>query len=215
MVTLGLLFMGLWVTFSLFERGTRAFSLGDAQNDLSSDARRSLLALSSDIRLADADTLLVEDSPGRSAPDEAGVSVRRDGLCVATLSHWDNPDNFNLVQAGVYWDTYTVVYATRQPRGVLVRQTYQPPGAPYSAAMPDFTIGNCLNDDYKVNLNTRSTRILSQGVEEFRVEFDEDHKSLVLDLQLVERGSKKVGGRARNQRSHASLRLKLENTAPD
>ena len=119
MVTLGLMFMALWVTFSLFERGTRAFSLGDAQNDLAGDARRSLLAVSPDIRMADADTLLVEDSPLRSAPNEAGVSTRRDGFCLATLSDWVDPDNFNLVQAGVYWDTYTVVYATRKPRGVL------------------------------------------------------------------------------------------------
>ena len=38
---------------------------------------------------------------------------------------------------------------------------------------------------------------------------------LQLELQLVDRGSKKVGGRARDQRSHASVRMKLENTAPN
>jgi len=97
----------------------------------------------------------------------------------------------------------------------VVRQTYQPTGAPYSAAMAGFPSDTFLADDYKSNVNVKSTRILSQGVEEFRVEFDEDHKSMVLDLQLVERGSKRVGGRARNQRSHATLRLRLENTAQD
>ena len=57
--------------------------------------------------------------------------------------------------------------------------------------------------------------MLSQAVEEFQVLFDEDLKMLRLELQLVDRGSKKVGGRARDQRTHASVRMKLENTASD
>ena len=69
--------------------------------------------------------------------------------------------------------------------------------------------------DDKTNAHSKSTRILIQGVEEFLVAFDEDRKSLVLDLQLVSRGSKRSGGRARDQRAHDSLRLNLENTAPD
>lgn len=212
MLTLSLLFLGMWVTFALFERGTRAFSVGGAQNDLSGDARRSLLALLPDIRLADADTLSLDDS--RTSADEAGRSVHRDAFCMATLSRWDKPENFNLVQAGIYWDTYSIVYANRAPRGTLVRQNYRPAGAPYAGPW-DVGLDTHLAEDFRTNANVASTRVLSQAVEEFQVHFDEDHKMLELELQLVDRGSKKVGGRARDQRSHASVRMKLENTAPN
>jgi type II secretory pathway component PulJ len=130
MLTLSLLFLGMWVTFALFERATRAFSVSGAQNDLSGDARRSLLALIPDLRLADADTLSLDDS--RTSSDEAGHTVHRDAFCLATLSRWDKPENFNLVQAGIYWDTYSIVYANRAPRGTLVRQNYRPAGAPFA-----------------------------------------------------------------------------------
>ena len=211
-LTLSLLFVGMWVTFALFARGSRAFSVGGAQNDLAGDARRSLLALLPDLRLADADTLSVED--GRTCADEAGRSVHRDAFCLATLSRWDKPENFNLVQAGIYWDTYSVVYANRSPRGTLVRQNYQPAGAPYAGPW-EGGLDTCLADNFANNANVRSTRVLSQAVEEFQVLFDEDLKMLRLELQLVDRGSKKVGGRARDQRTHASVRMKLENTASD
>ena len=212
-VTLTLLFVGLWVTFAMFERGTRAFSLGGAQNDLASDARRSLLAIMTDVRLADADTLSLDD--GRTCPDELGLTVHRDAFCLATLSRWDKAENFNQVQAGVYWDTYAVVYATRQPKGVLLRQTYRPPGGPYASAMLNFPGPTFLSDDYRSNAGPITTRVLCSSVEEFQVLFEEDDKALRLDLQLVQRGGKKVGGHALDQRNQASFRVKLENTAPD
>lgn len=212
MLTLGLLFVGMWVTFALFERGTRAFAVGGAQTDLAGDARRSLLALVPDIRLADADMLSVDDS--RTCNDEAGQTVHRDAFCLGTLSRWDLPENFNQVQAAIYWDTYSVVYANRAPRGVLVRQNYRPAGAPYSGPWDVFP-GGCLAEDFHLNAQVHSTRVLSQAVEQFQVLYDENLKLLRLDLQLVDRGSKKVGGRARDQRSQASVRMKLENTAPD
>lgn len=212
LLTLGILLVGLGVTFALFERGARAFSLGGSQNDLAGDARRSLLALVPDIRLADADLLSVDDS--RTCADEAGRTVHRDAFCMGTLSHWDRPDNFNLVQAGIYWDTYSVVYANRAPRGQLVRQNYRPPGAPYAATWDVFPSG-CLAEDFRLNAQVTSTRVLSKAVEQFEVLYDENLRMLQMELQLVDRGAKKVGGRGRDQRSHASVRMKLENTAPD
>lgn len=212
MLTLGLLFVGMWVTFALFERGTRAFAVGGAQNDLAGDARRSLLALVPDIRLADADLLSVDDS--RTCADEAGRSVHRDAFCMGTLSRWDQPDNFNLVQAGVYWDTYSVVYANLAPRGVLVRQNYRPAGAPYAGPWDGFP-DSCLAENFHLNAQVKSTRVLSQAVEQFQALYDENLNMLQLELQLVDRGAKKVGGRARDQRSQASVRMKLENTAPN
>ncbi|MBS2040303.1 hypothetical protein JST97_35275, partial [bacterium] len=192
-VTLTLLFVGLWATFALFERGTRAFSVGGAQNDLASDARRSLLAIMSDVRLADADTLSVDDS--RSCADESGHSVQRDAFCLATLSRWDKPENFNQVQAGIYWDTYTVVYATRKPKGCLVRQNYRPAGSPYLSTMPGFPGPSFLDDNPRNNPGATSTRVLCSAVQEFQATFNEDDKTLEVSLQLVERGGKKTGGR--------------------
>lgn len=212
-VTLTLLFVGLWATFSLFERGTRAFSVGGAQNDLASDARRSLLALMTDVRLADADTLSIDDS--RTCADETGKVVHRDAFSLATLSRWNKPENFNQVQAAIYWDTYTVVYATRQPKGLLVRQEYRPPGAPYLSSMPGFPAPNFLDDRPANNPGALRTRVLSSAVQQFQANFNEDDKTLEVDLQLVERGGKKTGGRALDQRNQATFRIKLENTAPD
>lgn len=211
-LTLGLLFVGMLVTFALFERGTRAFAVGGSQSDLAGDARRSLLALVPDIRLADADMLSVDDS--RTCADQAGRSVHRDAFCMGTLSRWDLPDNFNRVQASIYWDTYSVVYANRAPKGVLVRQNYRPPGSPYAGPWDGFP-GSCLAEDLHLNAQVTSTRVLSQAVEQFEALYDENLRMLQLDLQLVDRGGKKVGGRARDQRSHARVRMKLENTAPD
>jgi len=209
-----ILSVGLGISFSLFSRGTRAFRLGDARQSLANDARRSVLALLPSLRVGDSSTLEVIDA-GRNCLNDKGQTVERHAYSLAGLGRWDNPANFNLNNADIYWDRYQVVYATTLPRGDLILQEYQPaPGPPYSDPLPGFSGASHLANDPALNTGARSTRVLCQSVDEWKILFDPDSQTMRLTLRLAARGGKKSGGSEIDQRAEASVLVRLENSGP-
>lgn len=213
-VAMTVLTVALAVTFSLFERGTRAMRGGDMRTSLASDARRSLLGLLPMLRVADSETLEIIDA-SRSCLNESGRTVERHAFSLATLSRWDDQTRFNQNTATIYWDSYRVVYATRQPRGELVAQEYRPAGGPiYAGPLPGFSAATHLSDDPNLNANAVSTKVLCQSVDEFAVFFDPEAQTMRLTLRLGQRAGKKVGGRQLDERSEATANVRLENSGP-
>jgi prepilin-type N-terminal cleavage/methylation domain-containing protein len=208
-----LISVGLFVTFSLFERGSRAFRLGDAKNALASDARRTVLALVPSLRVADSDTLEVLD--GRSCASSSGQNVQRHGYSLAALTDWNDPASFNPDSADILWDSYRVVYANLLPLGDLIVQEYRPaPGPPYSGILPGFSEATHLANDPYLNPGALSTKNVCQSVDDFQVVFDPESQTLRLSLRLAARGAKKVGGRQLDERSEATVLVRLENSGP-
>lgn len=208
-----LLSVGLWVTFSLFDSGSRAFRLGDAKNALTSDARRSILALVPALRVADADTLEIVD--GRGCTSASGQGVQRHGYALATLSHWEDPANFNPDTADIRWDGYRVVYADLLPQGRLITQDYRPaPGPPYAGPLPGFAEATHMSNDPGLNAGASSSKVICQSVDDFRVVYDAESQTLRVTLRLSARGGKKVGGRQMDERSEASILVRMENSGP-
>lgn len=209
-----LLWGGLWVTFSLFDRGSSAFRVGDAKNALASDARRCVLALVPSLRVADAESLEILES-GRNCLDPSGQNVQRHGYSLATLSRWDNPGLFNLDTGDIRWDGYRVVYANLLPVGDLIIQDYRPlPGPPYSGPLAGFSEPTHLSNDPRLNAGAASTRVVCQSVNDFSVLFEADANTLRVTLKVAARGSKKVGGRPLDERAEASILVRLENSGP-
>ena len=214
LLAMALLSICLWVTFGLFERGTRAFRLGDAKNALASDARRCVLALVPSLRLADSETLDILDM-NRDITNPDGRPVQRHGYSLATLSRWEDPALFNLDTATILWDGYRVVYANLAPQGELIMQDYRPaPGPPYTGTLPGFSAATHLAENPALNAGATVTRVLSQSVEEFTVRFEDETQCLRVKLRLSQRGGKKMGGRQINERSEAQILIRLENSGP-
>lgn len=208
-----LLSLGLLVAFSLFERGSRALMVSDAKSGLGGESRRAILGLSSTLRLGDS-RLAEVLSPPRQTLSIAGNNVERGAYSLPTVRRWDEPSNFNQLEAQIYWDSYTVVYATMAQEGSLVLQSYQPatPPPPYFGPLPG--LSSLLAENPQLNSGAVSTKVLTQKVEEFRVELDSETSVMTLTLRLAQRGGKKTGGRTLDERSEATASIRLQNSGP-
>lgn len=208
-----LLSLGLIVAFSLFERGSRALMVSDAKSGLGGESRRAILGLSSSLRLGDS-RLAEVLSPPRQTVSIAGNSVERGAYSLPTVRRWDEPTNFNQIEAQIYWDSYAVVYATLAPEGSLVVQTYEPatPPPPYYA--PLNALAGLLADNPQLNSGAVATKLLTQKVEEFRAELDPETSVMTLTLRLAQRGGKKTGGRTMDERSEATASIRMQNSGP-
>ncbi len=215
-LALVLLSIGLLVSFSLFERGTRAVFKSDARMGLSDEARRVLVSIGSDLRKSDLGMSQVLDDASRSATGLSGNSVMRAALCYPTLSSWTDPTRFNPDRAQIYWDRYTVLYATRQTPGRLVLQVHAPalvaPATHYTTPMVNLSV--VLNDDPGTNAGSLVTRTLSQSVEHFDAVLDPEVPEVRIKLVLARRGSRKVGARQLDERAEALMTYPVYNGAP-
>lgn len=200
-----LLSLGLVVAFSLFERGSRALMVSDARSGLGGECRRAILALSGSLRMGDGrlcETLSRQTAGG----------LERSAYSLPTLSRWDEPTNFNLMEAQIYWDTYTVVYSTLGDPGRLVLQTYQPGPPPYYEPLAG--LPGLLAEDPTTNANVRSTRVLTLQVDSFQATLNTETATMQLSLRLLQRGGRKIGAKQIDERGEASASIRLQNSGP-
>lgn len=208
-----LLSLGLIVAFSLFERGSRALMLSDTKSGLGGESRRAILGLSSALRLGDS-RLAEVLSPPRQTLSLSGNTVERGAYSLPTLRRWDEPSNFDQIEAQIYWDSYTVVYATLAQEGSLVVQTYEPATPPPPYYEPLNALSSFLADNPQLNTGAVATRLLTQKVEEFRAELDSETSVMRLTLRLAQRGGKKTGARAMDERAEATAAVRMFNSGP-
>lgn len=211
-----ILLMGLWLSFQLFEWGSRAFVLVHLRSGLQGEARRMAVAVESDLRRSDLQMVEVVDAttdPSRrvtsALEQESGV---REAICFPTLSRWDDPACVDRANCQPLWDRYTVLYATREDLGRLVKQNYQPAGAPYTG--PFGSLGLLLGDNPALNPGAQVPLVLSNSVLSFGVAMDPDRAQVSLNLTLAGSGSLKAGRRRTRERYQSKFTYRLENTPP-
>lgn len=210
MVACFVLSMALLACFELFQWGSRAALLGQARAGLESEGRRLLLAVRMELLRSDFDGL--ETDLTRTTLNPEGQTVPRHALSLLCLEDWSDGANINTTAAAPLWDRYMVLYATRANPGQLVKQYYQPAGAPYQGPMG--SLAALLSDTPLSNPGAASLHVLSQSLESFRVTSDELSKVVQLNVTLARRGGRKADKANLNERHQLSLTVRLENSGP-
>lgn len=191
------------VCFYAAASGFRIFANASGRQVLQRDARAIFTWLQRDVGLSN----LVRCASVQR--DEGGL--RRDGLGVAAMDSWQQPlqvDTLGLPS----WNRMVTYIATRDPRGLLLRQLYSPAGRPLPlahsgvVAMLDEAVGG--------TLSPLDQRRLSGGVESFAVEISESRNTVVFDLVLKEATVQAGGGQARQETLQVQTTIFPRNTWP-
>ncbi len=204
-----ILSMALLLCFVLFQWGTRAAIQGQMRAGIQGEGRRILLGIRNELMRSDFSTL---ETLSRTSPNAEGQPVPRCALSSATLSNWSDAACFDSDSALPLWNRYMVIYATRSNPGLLIKQLYAPPGAPYAGPMGN--LAGLVNDDPGTNANAIQRFTLGQNIESFQVVSDEDSKSVHLDIMLAARGGRKGESGKLNERHQLKFDVRLENSGP-
>lgn len=205
-----LLLVGLWASFEMVEWGSRAFLLVHFRSGLQAEARRIAAAVGPDLRKSDIHLLSLDDSPARQHFSTGeGESGARQGLAFANLSRWDDSSLIDGAECLPRWDRFTVVYATTEDLGRLVKQHYRPAGSPYRDPI---ALTGLLSDNPATNPAASSPLILSASVLDFRVSKDDQTSQVRLFLTLAGSAGKKSGRRNLRERCQTAFTWRLENS---
>lgn len=160
----------LAVLFVTMAYGFRTFSVAVSRSDVTTEARRLMLFMESELRGSAYFSVSITPRPVTIRP---GVEANRDGLCFASMNDWSDPDAYNRLEARPNWDRYLLYYATSElPAGRLVRLALDPqdaaeigsfPYPPYVAA-PKFYLTNtplALNGPDLANVKILASKVKS------------------------------------------------------
>ncbi len=191
------------VCFYAASSGFRIFANASGRQVLQRDARAIFTWLQRDVGLSN----LVRCSS--VAREEAGH--RRDGLAVAAMDSWQQPllvDSLGLPA----WNRMVAYVATRDARGLLLRQLYLPDGA--TLPLQHEAIAAMLEPALAGTLTPLDQRRLSGGVESFSVELSEPRNTVVFDLVLKEATVQAGGGQSRQETLQVQTTIYPRNTWP-
>jgi len=107
------------------------------------------------------------------------------------------------------WNRFTVLYATTEDLGRLVKQHYTPPGSPYLSPL---SLAGLMADHPAANPGGSIPLILSASVLDFRVSKDEHSAQIRLSLTLAGSAGIKSGRRKMRERCQTSFTWRLENS---
>jgi prepilin-type N-terminal cleavage/methylation domain-containing protein len=209
MITMSILLGILAMVVGIMIYGVRMFNHASLRQGLEGDARRLSTRLKQDVALTDFRTVSIQQ---RSLG-----AFRRDGLCMASLSNWDDDTNFQTGLGLPRWNRYTVYYATLETSGRLMRQDLEPSGVPVDGwSGPYGALSTNLREDPALNPAAVSSTVLSGHVQSFECETDLSENTVAVRCRLRQVGLQKAGS---NQKSDESLEfrllLKTKNTWPD
>lgn len=124
LVTLLVFSFFIGILFVTLAHGFRTFSLSVARSDVTTEARRLLLYMESELR----STAYFSIAPVERMSDGPSLQhSRRDGLCFVSVLDWSKPNVYNRIEARPEWDRYVCYYATtEEPSGRLVRLALSP-----------------------------------------------------------------------------------------
>lgn len=122
------------ILFVTLAHGFRTFSLAVARSDVTTEARRLILFLESELRTSAyfsvAPVLRYSSGP-------TSTRQRRDGVSFVSVLDWSKPDVYNRMKARPEWDRYLCYYATQEePSGRLVRLAISPEDASEVGSFP-------------------------------------------------------------------------------
>lgn len=205
------LIVGLWASFQLMEWGSRSFLLVHFRSGLQAEARRVAVSILPDLRRSDIHLCRFDVSPARRVfSTQEGEFGDRQALSFPNLSRWDDPSLIDPVECLPRWNRFTVVYATTEDIGRLIKQSYSPAGTtPYRDPM---SLAGLLANNPLANPGGSSPLNLSSSVLDFRVTTDELAAEVRIFLTLGGSAGIKAGRRKLRERCQTSFTLRLENS---
>lgn len=210
MLACTLLIVGLWASFQLVEWGSRAFLLVHFRSGLQAEARRVGASVGPDLRRSNIHLSSVENSPARRVfSTKEGEYGDRHGLCFANLSRWDDSSLIDPDECVPLWNRYTVLYATTEDLGRLVKQNFAPAGSPYTSPL---SLAGLMANQPATNPGGSTPLILSASVLDFRVIRDDQSAQVRLFLTLAGSAGIKSGRRKMRERCETSFTWRLENS---
>ncbi len=210
-VAIFLLFLILSTTILAFYLGTRSFHHAILRQGLQGDTQKLAVLLGRDVRLTDYHSAFIVP---RTYITADGDSVQRDGLAIAALSDWQDPNRFDPVTGLPLWDRYVVYYATDDAdSGALIRQVIDP-GAPTNG-VPYFALGSNLLTDPTLNSGHFAHTVISDQVHHFELSLSDSSASLEVRLVLRRAGARRAGsGEVVDEALESEFSLTARNTFP-
>lgn len=207
LVAAGIFLALVAICFGSFEFGLKAAHTVNLRHNLQASASRVVLSLQNDLRRSSFASLSLE-------PRTYG-NVRRDGLCTAAMSNWNDPAAFNPTYAIAAYDRFVVYYATTEEEAArLIRSVYAVPRMTLPLRMEGFTPDTHMKDDPKGNgPGQLSYATLCDEVREFSLT-DGGPGSVRAALTLHRSGTRMGGDKRHDQSYQIVILVTLENSFP-
>ena len=197
------------VTSWIVEFGIKAASTTNQRHNLQTAATRVILSLQNDLRRSAYASLTLARRPSMNA--------RRDGICMAAMSDWNDPAGFNLTYGTAAYDRYVAYYATDDRiAGRLIRANFPLSGSREAFPRPLFGLkpATHFNNDPAFNAGQLGYTTLSDEVLDFTVEDTGEAQAIKISLTLHREGTRVTGARREDQSYQMQLELTPQNTWP-
>lgn len=191
-VVLSLVGLVVGGSFLVFRMGSRGFQQAVSKTGTIGDVHRITRALEHDISLSH---FYSATAKHRTIPPDDG-GMRRDGLAVVGLGAWGDAGSFEVGTGLPKWDRWLLFYATKEPRGRMVRiELERPPpgvGGGYYPVSSLSGLGALLKDNPLDVPDSLRVTTLSKSVHDFQVELDTYSRLVNLRLTLFNEGGKQM-----------------------
>lgn len=191
LVVLSMVGLVLTTAFLVFRMGSRGFQRAVNKTGTLGELHRVTRAFQRDIKL----THFYSAAAHNRTVSVSQGTVDRDGLAIAGLSDWRDPDRFEGGTGLPKWDRWVLFYATREESGRLVRleiaRNRPSPGNWYP--LKPFSNLPALMVQKPVELEPAlRVGVLSQSVRAFSVELEPSRRLVKLELKLADQGGKRM-----------------------
>ena len=175
---LALVFGAVFIFFSM---GARGFQAGISRTGAVGDVQTFTRVFKRDLSLTHYYSVSINE---RQVATSRG-DVSRDGLCLAAISDWNDPDRFQVASGLPKWDRWVLYYANREDLGRLYRVEMERPATSlgnYYPLQPKGNLGVLMIGNPSVLPDILKSSTLCSNVHSLSFRLDHSSQSVVTEL---------------------------------